>query len=222
VALYTGILNAFGRFAIAAFAPTLLNVVLIAVLLAFVASGSDRQSTVGVALAWGVVVSGALQVLVVAVAATRIAMRVPWIRPRLTPDMRRLAVLAAPGILAGGMAQLNLVISTVIASLQERVVSWLYYAERLFQLPLGMIGVAIGVVLLPTLSHKLRSGDHAAVLASENRALEFALLLTMPAALALSIRSFACCSSAAPSPPSIRKPPPPCSRRSLSACRPMF
>jgi putative peptidoglycan lipid II flippase len=126
-----------------------------------------------------------LQVLVVVVAAIRIGMRVPWTRPRFTPDMRRLAALAAPGILAGGMAQLTLVISTIIASLQERVVSWLYYAERLFQLPLGIIGVAIGVVLLPTLSHKLRSGDHAAVLASENRALEFALLLTLPAAVAL-------------------------------------
>jgi putative peptidoglycan lipid II flippase len=77
------------------------------------------------------------------------------------------------------------VISTVIATLQDRVVSWLYYADRLFQLPLGVIGVAIGVVLLPALSQKLRSGDHAAVVASENRALEFALLLTLPAATAL-------------------------------------
>ena len=185
VALYTGILNAFGRFAIAAFAPTLLNVVLIGVLLAFIASGGESQSAAGVALAWGVAASGVLQVLVVAFAAARIGMRVPWTRPRFTPDMRRLTQLALPGILAGGMAQLTMVISTIIATLQDRVVSWLYYAERLFQLPLGIIGVAIGVVLLPTLSHKLRSGDHAAALASENRALEFALLLTMPAALAL-------------------------------------
>lgn len=189
VALYTGILNAFGRFAIAAFAPTLLNVVLIAVLLAFVASGSESQSAAGVALAWGVTVSGVLQVLVVLFAAVKIGLRVPWTRPRLTPDMRRLASLAAPGILAGGMAQLTLVISTIIATLQERVVSWLYYAERLFQLPLGIIGVAIGVVLLPTLSHKLRLGDHAAVLASENRALEFSLLLTLPATVALFLAS---------------------------------
>jgi putative peptidoglycan lipid II flippase len=99
--------------------------------------------------------------------------------------MHRLATLAAPGAIAGGMAQLTVVISTIIATLQERVVSWLYYADRLFQLPLGVIGVAIGVVLLPALSHKLRSGDHDAVVASENRALEFALLLTMPAAIAL-------------------------------------
>ena len=185
VALYTGILNAFGRFAIAAFAPTLLNAVLIAVLLAFVASGGSNQSAAGVALAWGIAASGVLQVLVVAFAAAKIGMRVPWKRPRLTPDMRRLMALAAPGVIAGGMAQLTVVIATIIATLQDRVVSWLYYAERLFQLPLGVIGVAIGVVLLPALSHKLRSGDHEAVLASENRALEFALLLTMPAAIAL-------------------------------------
>jgi putative peptidoglycan lipid II flippase len=185
VALYSGILNAFGRFAIAAFAPTLLNVVLIAVLLIFVAIGGSDQSAAGTALAWGVTVSGLLQVLVVAAAAAKIGMRLPWRRPQLTPEMRRLVGLGVPGILAGGMAQLTMVISTIIATLQDRVVSWLYYADRLFQLPLGVIGVAIGVVLLPTLSHKLRSGDHASVLASENRALEFALLLTMPAAIAL-------------------------------------
>lgn len=185
VALYAGILNAFGRFAIAAFTPTLLNVVLIVVLLAFVAAGGSNQSAAGIALAWGVAASGLLQVLVVAIAAAKIGMRLPWQRPQLSPEMRRLVALAVPGMLAGGMAQLAIVISTIIATLQDRVVSWLYYADRLFQLPLGVIGVAIGVVLLPTLSHKLRSGDHVAVLESENRALEFALLLTLPAAIAL-------------------------------------
>jgi putative peptidoglycan lipid II flippase len=185
VAVYAGVLNALGRFAIAAAVPTLLNVVLIAVLLAFIASGSLDQATAGKALAWGIAASGLLQGVVVTVAAAKVGIRVPWQRPLLTPDMRRLVTLAAPGVVAGGMAQLTMVISTIIATLQDRVVSWLYYADRLFQLPLGVIGVAIGVVLLPTLSHKLRSGDHAAVLASENRALEFALLLTMPATIAL-------------------------------------
>ena len=95
VALYCGVLNAFGRFAIAAFAPTLLNVVLIAVLLAFIASGSADQSAAGVALAWGIAASGLLQVMVVVVAAAKLGMRVAWQRPRLTPDMRRLVALAA-------------------------------------------------------------------------------------------------------------------------------
>jgi putative peptidoglycan lipid II flippase len=188
VALYSGVLNAFGRFAIAALAPTLLNVVLIIVLLALVAFRSG-QTTAGIALAWAITASGVLQVIVVALAAARIGMRVPIERPHLTPDMRRLMTLSAPGVIAGGMAQLTMVISNIIATLQDRVVSWLYYADRIFQLPLGVIGVAIGVVLLPDLSHKLRSGDHDAVLASENRALEFALLLTMPSAIALFIAS---------------------------------
>jgi putative peptidoglycan lipid II flippase len=185
VALYTGVLNALGRFAIAAFTPSLLNVVLIAVLLGLVLTGNADRSRAGVALAWGVVASGLLQVVVVAFAAAHFGMSLPLERPRVSPDMQRLVALAAPGIVAGGIGQLTGVISTIIATLQDRVVSWLYYAERIFQLPLGVIGVAVGVVLLPDLSHKLRAGDHEAVIRSENRALEFALLLTLPAATAL-------------------------------------
>ncbi len=185
VALYTGVLNALGRFAIAAFTPSLLNVVLIAVLLGLVATGNADTSRAGVMLAWGVAVSGLLQIIVVAFAAARFGMSIPLERPRLSFDMQRLMALAAPGIIAGGIGQFTGVISTIIATLQDRVVSWLYYAERIVQLPLGVIGVAVGVVLLPDLSHKLRSGDHQAVIASENRALEFALLLTLPAAIAL-------------------------------------
>ncbi len=187
VALYTGLLNALGRFAAAAFAPSLLNVVLIAVLLGLIATGTGEQTIAGVALAWGVAVSGLLQVAIVAFAAARAGLRLKLERPRWTPEMKRLVSLAVPGLIAGGMAQITIVISTIIASLQDRVVSWLYYADRIFQLPLGLVGVAVGVVLLPDLSRKLRAGDTKAVIASENRALEFALLLTLPAALALFI-----------------------------------
>ncbi len=185
VALYSGMLNALGRFAIAALAPSLLNVVLIIVLLALIAFGHGDQSIAAMALAWGIAASGVLQVLVVVVAAAKAGPRLAFRQPRLDQDMRRLLALAAPAIIAGGMAQLTVVLNTVIASLQDRVVSWLYYADRLFQLPLGVIGVAIGVVLLPELSHKLRANDSAAALAAENRSLEMALLLTLPAAVAL-------------------------------------
>ena len=185
VALYTGVLNAQGRFAVAAFTPSLLNIVLIIVLLGLVATGNTDKGQAGMALAWGIVLSGLLQVVVIAVAAARTSMHLPLTRPRLTPDMSRLVALAVPGMVAGGIGQLTGVISTIIATLQDRVVSWLYYAERIVQLPLGVIGVAVGVVLLPDLSHKLRTGDHRAVIRSENRALEFALLLTLPAAAAL-------------------------------------
>jgi len=189
VALYTGLLNALGRFAIAAFAPSLLNVVLIVVLLGIVATGTGEQTIAGVALAWGVAVSGLLQVAIVAYAAARAGLTLKLERPKLNADMKRLVMLAVPGLIAGGTAQITIVISTVIASLQDRVVSWLYYADRIFQLPLGLVGVAVGVVLLPDLSRKLRAGDTQAVIASENRALEFALLLTLPATVALFIAS---------------------------------
>jgi putative peptidoglycan lipid II flippase len=189
VALYTGVLNALGRFAFVAFAPSLLNVVLIVILLVLIATGVGDQSIAGLALAWGIALSGLLQVGVVAFAAVRAGIRLPLERPRWTPDMKQLVRRAVPGLIASSMAQLTIVISTIIATLQDRVVSWLYYAERIFQLPLGMIGVAVGVVLLPDLSHKLRVGDAKAVVASENRALEFSLLITLPAAVALFIAS---------------------------------
>ncbi len=187
VALYNGLLNALGRFAVAAFAPSLLNIVLITVLLGLIATGTGEQTVAGVALAWGVAISGLLQVALVAFAAARAGIRLKLERPKMTPGMKRLLALAVPGLIAGGMAQISIVISTIIATLQDRVVSWLYYADRIFQLPLGLVGVAVGVVLLPDLTHKLRSGDHKAVIESENRALEFALLLTLPAAIALFI-----------------------------------
>jgi putative peptidoglycan lipid II flippase len=186
VVLYSGMLNALGRFALAVFTPSLLNLVLILVLLAIKLLGGIGATRASEALAWGITAAGLLQVAFVALAVVRTAgLRLSLKRPRLSPEMRRLLLLLAPGMLAGGMAQLTVVLNTVIASLQDRVVSWLYYADRLFQLPLGIIGAAIGIVLLPDLSRKLRAGDSGAVVASENRALEFALLLTLPAAVAL-------------------------------------
>jgi putative peptidoglycan lipid II flippase len=189
IALYTGVLNALGRFAIAALAPTLLNVVLIGVLVLLYVFGLGGQAKAGIALAWGIALAGFLQVIIVAFAAAKTTMHLSWRRPTLTPEMRKLIALAAPGFIAGSITPLTVVIGTVIASLQDRVVSWLYFADRIYQLPLGVIGVAVGVVLLHELSHKLRAGDHAAAINSENRSLEFSLFLTLPATVALLIAS---------------------------------
>jgi putative peptidoglycan lipid II flippase len=99
--------------------------------------------------------------------------------------MRRLVRLGVPGVIAGGIIQINIVVGTVIASLEPGAVSYLYYADRLYQLPLGVVGVAIGVVLLPELARRLAGSDPGAVTHTQNRALEFAMLLTLPAAVAL-------------------------------------
>ncbi len=185
VALLSGILNALGRFAAAAAAPIILNVVLIGVLAGAIAMGLGDEPVSGVLLAWGVTFAGVLQLLMLAYAARNMNMELGLRWPRLTPGVRRLITLGIPGVIAAGIMQFNLLIGTIIASLQSGAVSFLYYADRVYQLPLGVVGIAIGVVLLPDLSRKLAAGDMNAVRDSQNRSLEFALLLTLPAAVAL-------------------------------------
>jgi putative peptidoglycan lipid II flippase len=185
VALTAGILNALGKFSAPAATPIVLNLVLIAVTLFAAAGGFYDQPQAGIIQAWGVAIAGFAQLLYVAWAARGIGMDPGFVRPRLTPDMRRLLVLAVPGLITGGINQVNVFIGTMIASLQSSAVSFLYYADRINQLPLGMVGIAIGVVLLPTLTRHLADGDEDGALASQNRSLEFALLLTLPAAIAL-------------------------------------
>jgi putative peptidoglycan lipid II flippase len=105
--------------------------------------------------------------------------------PRLTPEVKRLVALGVPAALAGGVMQINLVVGTQVASYFDGAVSWLWYADRVYQLPLGVVGVAIGVVLLPELSRRVRSGDSASAKDAMNRAAEFCMALTLPATVAL-------------------------------------
>jgi putative peptidoglycan lipid II flippase len=107
--------------------------------------------------------------------------------PRLTDDVRHLVRLGVPGVISGGVTQINIAIGTVIASLQPGAVSQLYYADRVYELPLSIVGVAVGIVLLPDVARQLRAGNMVGVMDSQNRSLEFALLFTIPAALALAI-----------------------------------
>lgn len=182
VALLGGVLNALYRFAAPAAAPILLNLVLIAALVGF----AGFTETPGHALAWGVAAAGAGQFLWLMFACHRAGVRLRLPRPRLTPEMRRLLTLMVPGAAAAGVYQVNLLIGTVIASfLPTGAVSYLYYADRVNQLPLGVVGVAVGVVLLPLVSRQLRAGQAEAAMDSQNRALEISLLLTLPAAAAL-------------------------------------
>jgi putative peptidoglycan lipid II flippase len=141
----------------------------------------------GFVLSWGVAVAGIVQFIWLTISCQRANMTLRLRRPRLTPDVRRLIKLGVPGIIAGGIGQVNLTIGTMIATLQAGAVSWLYYADRIYQLPLGVVGIAIGVVLLPDLSRRLRAEDDTGAHRSLNRALEFALLLTIPAAVALAV-----------------------------------
>ncbi len=187
VALLSGILNTLGRFSAAAFAPVILNLVLCAVMAAAAYLGLGNTPEAGILLAWGVAFAGFLQLVFLALMSRRSGMDLGFRRPRLTPGVKRMVVLGIPGLIAGGVTQINITVGTIIASLQEGAVSFLYYADRIYQLPLGIVGVAIGVVLLPDISRRLGAGDIEAVHNSQNRSIEFALLLTLPAAVALAV-----------------------------------
>ncbi|WP_298569295.1 murein biosynthesis integral membrane protein MurJ [uncultured Aliiroseovarius sp.] len=180
-ALLSGVLNATGRFMAAAAAPVLLNVIFITAMFVADFSGHD----IGNALAWTVPIAGIAQVALVWFAAARAGFRLIPRMPHMTPELKRLAIIAAPAALAGGVTQVNLLVGRQVASFFDGAVAWLYYADRLYQLPLGVVGIAIGVVLLPELSRNLRSGDHKAGRDALSRAGELSLALTVPAAVAL-------------------------------------
>ena len=184
VALQGGVLNSVDRFAAAAATPVLLNLFLIAALLMMDRFGWHD----GRALAWAVTGAGLAQFLWLMFSCARagLALRLPL--PRLTPGVKRTLAIMAPGTVGAGVTQLNLLISTALASLLPGgSVSYLYYADRLNQLPLGVVGIAVGTAILPPLSRQIRLGHVTDAVATQNRGLELALLLTLPAAVALAL-----------------------------------
>ena len=180
-ALLSGVLNAMGRFFATAVAPVLMNVFLVISMFSADWFGWDLGRT----LAWTITLSGVLQLLFVWAVLRMQGFSTAFRWPHLTPDLKRLAIIAAPAVLAGGVVQINLLVGRQVASHTEGAVAWMSYADRLYQLPLGVVGIAIGTALLPDLSRRLRAGDLEGGRASFNRGAEFALALTLPAAVAL-------------------------------------
>jgi putative peptidoglycan lipid II flippase len=187
MALYAGVLSGLRQYAAASAAQILLNIVLtIAMGLAYWL-GLSRSPAAGIILASAVTVAGVVQLAMLARDAARHGMLLGLRWPEHTAGTRRLVALGIPALIAGGITQLNIVVGTNIASVQPGANSYLYYADRLYQLPLGIVGIAIGVVLLPDIARQLKAGNLGAVHESQNRSIEFALLLTLPAAVALAV-----------------------------------
>jgi putative peptidoglycan lipid II flippase len=184
VALQGGLLNTVDRFAAAAATPVLLNFFLITALLLM----ARYHWADGRALAWAITGAGIAQFVWLMASCHHAGVGLRLRRPRLTPAVLQTLRIMGPGVLGAGVTQLNLVISTALASLlPEGSVSFLYYADRLNQLPLGVVGIAVGTAILPPLSRQVRGGDFAGAAATQNRGLELALLLTLPAATALGL-----------------------------------
>ncbi|WP_313136027.1 murein biosynthesis integral membrane protein MurJ [Paracoccus jeotgali] len=178
-----GVLNANGRFTAAAAAPVLLNLLFVVAMLLGRWQGWD----LGLTLAWATPITGLAQLGLVWWDAHRTGWSFRPTMPRLTPDMRRLLTIALPAVFAGGVVQVNLLVGRQVASQFEGAISWLSASDRLYQLPLGVVGAAVAVVLLPELSRRLRAGDEAGGQQALSRATEFGLFLTLPAAFAIAV-----------------------------------
>lgn len=181
--MISGVLNANHRFTAAAAAPVLLNLLFIAAMLLARSRGWDM----GLTLAWATPLTGLAQLALVWWDAQRTGWSFWPGRPRLTPDMRRLLAVALPAAFAGGVVQINLLVGRQVGSFYDGAIAWLNYSDRLYQLPLGVVGAAVAVVLLPELARRLRAGDHAGGQSAYSRATEFGLFLTLPAAAAIAV-----------------------------------
>lgn len=186
--LLGGVQNAHGRFAAYAFAPVLFNLALIAALLLWKATGF---ATAGHALAFGLVAAGVLQFGMLLFFARRVGIVLRLRRPEFNARIKKLFRLMGPGALGAGIMHVNLFADMIMGSLLPRgSISYLYYADRLQQLPLGIVGVAVGTALLPLLSRAVGAGKADEARNLFNRALEMCLFLALPAALGLFIISF--------------------------------
>jgi putative peptidoglycan lipid II flippase len=184
MAAYAAILNGLGKFSAASFAPILLNIVMIAFMLPLVIwRNTEVQTAIWISV--GTLAGGIAQLWMVydAIRRAKFVPRLHW--PKFDREVRRFWILAIPAIIAGGITQVNIFVGTIIASSADSAIAYLYYADRLYQLPLGIIGIAIGTVLLPELSRHLKGGRNAEADASQNQALLISMLLSMPAATAL-------------------------------------
>lgn len=183
VAHLSGVLTTLKKFAAPAFSPVLLNVVFLCGLIGWVQFVDGK----GEALAWCVAVGGFVQLGVLWWVCRRAGLPVALRKPVFDSSFKRLLLLMGPGVLAAGIQQVNLLVGGIVASFQQGAISFIYYADRIYQLPLGMIGIAFGMVLLPEITRLLGKDQEKEAQATMVSALELAMILTVPAAIALMV-----------------------------------
>ena len=188
VSLFGGIMNSLNRFWVNAAAPIMLNVCMVGALL-FFASDSTLATAHNQAIA--ISVSGVAQLAWLVFAARRAGVRLRLKRPTLNPQVKKLLQMIWPAAVGQGAIQFNVFVITLIASglLPQGSVSYIYYADRLNQLPLALVGIGVGTAILPALSRQIIGGDEKAAMHTQNRAIELALLLALPAAAGLMLAS---------------------------------
>jgi putative peptidoglycan lipid II flippase len=189
VAVAASALNAQGRVAAAAFGLVVFNGVLVTAVATLLLLETQATPFAAAVLSAAMVAAGAAQLLCVGAAWMRTDERPRRLAFTSSLAVRRFLIQAIPGVVAGGIPQLKLMAGAMVASSSQAAVSWLYYANRLYELPLGVISIAISSVMVPAIAASLRSGDGAEDAASQSRALELALALSLPAATAFALLS---------------------------------
>ncbi|MDB4538126.1 murein biosynthesis integral membrane protein MurJ, partial [Akkermansiaceae bacterium] len=180
VAHLGGVLTTLKKFAAPAFSPVLLNIVFLIGLTGFARFTEAK----GELLAWCVAIAGFVQLGVLWWTCRRARLPVALQKPVFNSDIKRLFILMGPGVIAAGIQQINLLIGGIIASFQQGAISTLYYSDRVYQLPLGMIGIAFGMVLLPEITRLLSGGKESEAAGTMRTAIELAMIITVPAAIA--------------------------------------
>ena len=186
VSFFSGILNSINKFAVPASSPIILNSTLILVILLC----GEMFPNYGYALSWGVFLAGILQFIFVGFAVYKSGFLVYPKVPKINQDIRKFFRKLLPGIIGANVMQINLLVDSIFASMIMGAVSYLYYADRINQLPLAMIGIAIGIALLPNLSRRIKGGEFESAIKLQNVALEAGLILVMPATLALTVLAY--------------------------------
>lgn len=181
-ALLSGVLNSAGRFVLSAGAPTILNIFLITAAL----MGESKSGT-AVFAAWAVTFAGIAQAGLLWWGVRRQKISLSLGLPKLTPPVKKIIALAIPGTIAASGTQINIMVSQLLASFEQGAKSWLFYADRLYQLPLGIVGVAVGVAILPRLARAARSDDSKSANTLMDDGIGLAMALTLPAAIALMV-----------------------------------
>jgi putative peptidoglycan lipid II flippase len=185
VAVMMGVLNANGRFGTAAFATTAFNATMLAALgVVFMLDSGDSQLS-GQIVAVSVTLAGLSQLALVALAVWRGPARIKPLSVSFGQDTRRFLALAIPGLVASGIPQITVIAGVMVASESRSAISWIYYANRLIELPLGIVGIAVGTVLVPAFAHAIRGGNKAELGHVESRGIELALGLALPATIGL-------------------------------------
>ncbi|MDC3084269.1 murein biosynthesis integral membrane protein MurJ [Gammaproteobacteria bacterium] len=185
ITLLCGVLNSLGKYLLAASMPIFVNISMIIALLYVQTMEMHNTANASLLLMLSFLISGLFQLILCIYGCKKYGFFPKINFPRVSDNVRKFMILSFPAIGAGGIIQINILIGSIIASYEDKAVSYLYYADRIYQLPLAMIGISIGIVLLPELSREISAKNQKNINLIQEKSLEISLLLAIPAAFGL-------------------------------------